>query len=134
MDFLFFVMYNMYYKDGNYNNDRPAFTVFIQFCASFSGFNLGIIKFFYWITEGSCYQFFYTIPMIFLVMPIAFIMAYFLIFYNKRYEKIYEKYKNKQVGNHIITRIIVVMIMFALLLFGLIIAYLKNNYSPCIEN
>lgn len=122
----------MYYKDGNYRNDRPAFTVFIQFCAAFSGFNLGIIQIYYWITEGSCYRFLFTMPMIFLAMPIAFVMAYFLIFYNKRYEKVYESYKTNQVANNIFIRIIAVTIMFMLLLSCLIIAYLKGKYSPCL--
>jgi heme/copper-type cytochrome/quinol oxidase subunit 2 len=131
MDFFFFVMYNMYYKNGKYENDRPAFTVFIQFCAAFSGFNLGIIQIYYWLTQKDCNKFLYTMPMIFLAMSVALLMAYFLIFYKERYKKIYEKYKNGQIGNHIITRFIVVIIMFSLLLFGLIIMYFKKKYNLC---
>ncbi|KHJ36638.1 hypothetical protein PBAC_31920 [Pedobacter glucosidilyticus] len=131
MDFLFYVMYNMYYKDGEYKNDKPAFTVFCQFVACIFGFLAGLTNLYFWYVKGACYIYIFTINHWFFFLLSSSIITYLLFYYNKRYLKIYENYKNNYVGNHYITRLIAIILMFFLLLFGLVVSYIKRQYIFC---
>jgi hypothetical protein len=131
MDFLFFVIYNMYYRDGNYTNDRPAFTVYCQFVVSITGFIFGLLYLMSWLIKGSCYKFFISMPIIFLTLPVSFIVTYFLFYRKKRYEKIYFKYKDNSFFRSLFAKVFAVLMMFTTALFGIIVIYLKNKYDLC---
>jgi hypothetical protein len=130
MNFLFFIIFNMYYQDGNYINDRPPFTVFCQFVACISGLIWGFLDLFFWYYKDSCYDYASLIH-IYIILMISGIITYFLFYHNKKYLIIYEKYKDSVIAKNLWIRIMAVLLMFCMLLFSLIIAYFKRKYDLC---
>lgn len=130
MDFLFFVMYNMYYKDGNYKNDMPAYTVFMQFTACVFGVLWGGVSAFYWYYKDSCYDY-ASLSKGFLALICAMTITYFLFYHNNRYKKIYLTYKDNVFARSFLARVISVLVMFCMLLFSLIVIYFQRKYDLC---
>lgn len=121
----------MYYKDGKYKNDKPAFTVFCQFMACIFGFIAGLTNLFLWQFKGTCYVLIFRIEHAIYFLAISFFISYFLFYRNKRYDKIYNKYKNNKLGRYVLAKIIAILLMFFLLLFGLVVSYFQRKYDLC---
>jgi hypothetical protein len=93
MNRLFYVIYNSYYKDGQYKDDIPSLTVGGIFTISFFSIGLSIFNLIGWINPlyskikiGNFITFF--------SISFCALIVYFLFYHNKRYRKIYQTYKN----------------------------------------
>ncbi|PRZ28137.1 hypothetical protein BC624_101427 [Flavobacterium granuli] len=92
MNRLFYIIYNSYYKNGEYKNDIPSLTVGGIFLICFFCIRLSVLAIMelvnppYHHTKTSS-------PTVMLEMIVYGILVYFLFYHNKRYQRIYEKYK-----------------------------------------
>lgn len=130
MDFLLFIIYNMYYKDGNYKNDRPAVTVFFQFSTCINGLIWGFVNIFYWYNKGSCYNY-TTLSRGIISLICSAMITYFLFFYKNRFKEIHEKYQNNNSARLFLIRFLAILFMFCMLFFSLIVTYFKRKYDLC---
>ena len=95
---IFYIIYNSYYKHGNFKNDMPAYTVFFIFTISFFCQMLFLIGLWDLIDDP------YTIAEISKLANIFFFLScfaitYFLFYVNKRYIIIYNTYKDNSFAN-----------------------------------
>ena len=95
---IFYIIYNSYYKHGNFKNDVPAYTVFFIFRFSFFCQMLFLIGLWDLINDP------YTNAEISKLANIIFFLSclaitYFLFYLNKKYVVIYNTYKNDLFAN-----------------------------------
>ncbi len=87
LDYLFFGIYNSYYKDGNYNNDEPWYGGLMIFGVVFFLNAIFILRMTYF-RNGI-----FSKPIAFAIGGGALLLSYFLFVKGKRYEVIYFKYQ-----------------------------------------
>lgn len=98
MDRLFYVIFNSYFKNGNFKNDQPLLTAggfFIMIFFSILKFLARAYKHFIDEDLGDTlyelHEFFYVI--------VGLIIYFFVFIFRKRYEKIYFRYQNNEFLN-----------------------------------
>ena len=98
MNRLFYVIYNSYYKDGEFKDDIPSLTVGGIFLVSFFSIGLSISTIIGLINPdyekiklGEVFTFF--------SLFFYGTLVYFLFYHKKRYRFIYERYKNDEFLN-----------------------------------
>ncbi len=128
MDFIFYIIYNAYYKDGNYKNDMPAFTVFILFTLAFFCILLMLADVKVLLTEGP-----YVKELglkkyhIYLLGLMGAVITYLMFYINKRYVNIYDTYKDSRFANGYTGKIIGWTGLFIMILSPFIFIYIRNS-------
>jgi len=89
LDYLFFGIYNSYYKDGHYKNDIPELTAMSIFAGMFGINTFTMLWLFIGLNE---FQIGKTDA--YLLGGFWFLFCYFIFVFRKRYKKIYEKFSN----------------------------------------
>ena len=125
---LFYIIYNSYYKHGEYKNDTPSLTVggiFLVFFFSIGYSGLIIIKllndpFFLYLPK--------LINTILILFTILFgIIVFFMFYHNKRYQEIYLTYKEDVFLNSKLAKLLGFFIVFFIILSPLIIGLVRNK-------
>lgn len=126
MDKLFYIIYNSYYKHGNFKNDIPVTTVggIFLFCV-YSIFT-AVLMVFYWINAPHSMLPKTSRGIILFSVIIFGAITYFLFFYNKRHLKIYERYKDNLFLNSFSGKILGFTVIIFIYLMPLIICFLRN--------
>jgi hypothetical protein len=123
MNKLFYIIYNSYYKHGEYKDDIPSltvggiFTISIFSVARFFSDLIGWFKPSYFEAKQSNII---TVLLTFLYG----LIVYILFYHNKRYQKIYAKYKNNTFLNSKTAKfigfsLVIIMIMSPIFLAAL---------------
>lgn len=101
IDYLFFGIYNSYYKDGNYKNDIPWYTAMMIFAAIFF-LNVSCIMVLLSTRKG------YPVstPIGFLVGGACVLISYFLFVWKKRYQHIYNSFSVKDRRQRLANRVV----------------------------
>jgi hypothetical protein len=128
MNKLFYIIYNAYYKHGEYKNDIPSLTVggiFSIFFFSIGYSSLIIIKlindpFFLHLPKLSK-------PIMSLITILFGIIVYFIFYYGKKYQKIYETYKEDVFLNSKLAKGLGFFFVFLIILSPLIIGLIRNK-------
>ncbi len=125
---LFYIIYNSYYKHGEYKNDTPSLTVggiFLVFFFSIGYSGLIIIKllndpFFLYLPKLSK-------PILILFTILFGIIVFFMFYHNKRYQEIYLTYKEDVFLNSKLAKLLGFFIVFFIILSPLIIGLVRNK-------
>lgn len=130
MNRLFYIIYNSYYKDGEYKNDIPSLTVGGIFTISFFSIGLSIFN------VIGCINPLYSKIKIgnfvaFFSIFFCGLIVYFLFYHNKRYRKIYETYKDNVFLNSKLAKrfSFFIVILFILSPIILVMIQTKINYG-----
>jgi hypothetical protein len=89
IDYIFFGIFNTYYKDGNYKNDIPEYTAMMIFGAMFF-LNILALLWFFSSGDGSPI----SKPIAFVIGGFCVLLSYLLFMYRKRYESIYNAFSS----------------------------------------
>lgn len=125
---LFYIIYNSYYKHGEYKNDTPSLTVggiFLVFFFSIGYSGLIIIKllndpFFLYLPKLSK-------PILILFTILFGIIVFFMFYHNKWYQEIYLTYKEDVFLNSKLAKLLGFFIVFFIILSPLIIGLVRNK-------
>jgi hypothetical protein len=101
IDYLFFGIYNSYYKDGNYKNDIPWYTAMMIFGAMFF-LNVSLILSLLSPRKG----FPVNKPMALVIGGCCVLLSYFLFVWKKRYVSIYETYSKYNDRQKVINKVL----------------------------
>ena len=137
MDKFFYIIYNSYYKHGDFRNDHPTWTVgglfvFLIF-AIILLLDLFLIRFsqnsisIFPIENHHKYSLFEPSPAK-IVGLAGFAVVYFLFFFRKRYEDIYEKYREEEFLNSKKAKRIAYTVLISIYLAPFIIPLLLGKY------
>jgi hypothetical protein len=120
MNRLFYIIYNSYYKNGEYKDDIPSLTVGGIFLICFFCIRLTV-----WAIMGlvnTPYHHAKTSNSTVMVEIIAYgIIVYFLFYHNKRYRRIYEKYKENTFLNSKMAKRLGFMIVILIIVFPFVL-------------
>ena len=125
---IFYIIFNIYYKHGNYKNDTPAFRVFLLFLVCCFNLLLALAHLIKFLIKGPYTSGRPLIVNIFIAV-LAIAIPYYLFLYKKKYVEIYEKYKEDEFANSMLGRI--TAISFALLCFlspFIVIYFIRLSY------
>lgn len=128
MNRLFYIIYNSYYKHGEYKNDTPSLTVggiFLIFFYSIGSTGLIIIR----LINNPLFRHSPKLgkPIQLLITIFYGIIVYFIFYHNKRYQKIYETYKEDVFLNSKLVKHLGFFIVFFVILFPFIIGLVRNK-------
>ncbi len=127
MNKLFYIVFNIYYKNGNYKNDIPTltvggiFTVFF-FCLTLLFYGMAMT-----IINPNLRSYGVNKPVSFAIGIIMSVIVYFLFFYNKRYMIIYERYCDRPSLNSRTAKVIGLSIIILGLLSPFVYALISNK-------
>ena len=121
---IFYIIYNSYYKHGNYKNDIPAYTVFFIFAISFFC-QIYFLVILWKFIEDPYFRSIGISKLITLFMALSCLVITYLFFYvNKKYILIYETYKDNLLANSYLGKsigwIFIVLSILLPFIFGLI--------------
>lgn len=102
LDYLFFGIYNSYYKDGNYKNDMPWYNGMAIFLFTFWCNIITILD----VLNSSKNKFPVEKLTSFIIAAVCLIISYLLFVRNRRYDTIYNRYKNFNKTNRIINKVV----------------------------
>jgi glucan phosphoethanolaminetransferase (alkaline phosphatase superfamily) len=127
MNRLFYIIYNSYYKHGEYKNDNPSLTVGGIFMGCFFCIALSILNIIGWINP-----LYYRLPklskpILFLITILFGIIVYFVFYHNKRYQKIYETYKENIFLNSKRAKYLGFLITILIIISPFILALVRNK-------
>ena len=89
IDYIFFGIFNTYYKDGNYKKDIPWYTTMMIFSGMFF---LNISSILYLFSSKKGYP--VSKPIGFVIGGFCVLLSYLLFIYHKRYESIYTAFSS----------------------------------------
>ena len=127
IDRLFYIIYNSYYKHGNYKNDIPPLTVFGLFAVALFSLGLCFIYAHYLVKDPDHFIKHQPISGKTVWMIGSLFLTYFLFYYNKRYKKIYEKYKHITAYDSVQYKVIAFIIIFTLICSTIIMGLVYNK-------
>ena len=123
MNRLFYIIYNSYYKNGEYKDDTPSLTVGGIFLICFFCSGLSILNIIGWV-DPLYYHMKLSKTTVFLEIILFGSIVYFLFYHNKRYQRIYEKYKEDAFLNSQLAKFIgffiVILIMISPFMLALV--------------
>ena len=93
LNLIFYIIYNSYYKHGNFKNDMPAYTVFFIFAISFFCQLLLLVGLWEIIEDPYRRDTGISKLMNYFMVLSCVVITYFLFYLNKKYRLIYETYK-----------------------------------------
>jgi hypothetical protein len=128
LDKWFYIIYNAYYKHGNYRNGHPIYTAVTLFAALFGLVWLSfeeVINIFFFENYISLYK--EDLPAI-LTSCVFMGLSYFLFMRKNRYEIIYNKYSNDKFLNSIQGKILGFLLLLLGCFSSILIAFLRNYY------
>jgi uncharacterized membrane-anchored protein len=99
MDFIFYIIFNSYFKDGHYKNDIPPLTVGGIFTILFFCIILLIQGIYEYFQFGNIAVRSFGKIYAILIGWICAGLVYFVFYYNKRYIKIYNRFKDDKFAN-----------------------------------
>lgn len=136
IDKFFYMIYNSYYKHGDFKNDHPTWTVGGLFTyLVFSLVLLANVFIIRWTDKVSIlgsnsqhkYSLFELSPAKMIGLA-GFAVIYLLFFFRKRYEDIYEKYKEDEFLNSTKAKRIAYTVLISIYLAPFIIPLLLGTY------
>ena len=92
IDKIFYIIYNSYYKHGEYKNDIPPLTVFGIFFYSIYSIIMLTVTFIDFIFDSKTY--FSHGNQTFFKFVMCGLITFFAFYYRKRYQAIYNRYKD----------------------------------------
>ncbi|NQZ77537.1 MAG: hypothetical protein HRT61_15765 [Ekhidna sp.] len=95
LDTIYFHIYNVYYKDGNYNNDIPHLTAFGLVGSSFSLILAAVVSLSNYLLGRQRLSFEFAV----FIIVLGLIFFFFKFLYGSRYEKIYNEIRKSKVDN-----------------------------------
>lgn len=126
MNKLFYIIYNSYYKHGEYKKDIPTLTVGAIFGIFFSSIGRSILDIIGWINP-IYYPIKLSKPFFWLLLIAYSAIVYFAFYHNKRYQKIYEAYKEDVFLNSQKGKFFGFFIVFGIILLPVILALIHNK-------
>ncbi len=124
---LFYIIYNTYYKHGNYKNDIPPLTVFGIFYTAIVSTCFSMITGIAMVNDPIFFN--QHLPKI--IMPLLLItsvaITYFSFYYKKRYKLIYNKYKDNLNYDSLFSKILAFTIIVILIISPFIIVLIRNK-------
>ncbi len=128
MDFIFYIIYNSYFKHGNYKNDIPPLTVGGIFTVVFFCVILlikGIHSYYsYGDIPARSFGKVYNIAIGWMCAG----LVYLVFYHNKRYIKIYHRFKDNQFANSWPGKILGWMAIALLMLSPFIFTSIRKNF------
>jgi len=126
MDKIFYIIYNSYYKHGNYKKDIPIVTVGGLVLFGLFSIFVAIFMLIYWIQTPYA-KFPHANRFFMLFCTVLFgTITYYLFFYNERYLKIYDKYKSNVFLNSFTAKFFGFSILIIIYLIPFIICFARN--------
>ena len=124
IDRLFYIIYNKYYKHGEYKNDIPPLTVFGLFLAAITALLLLMYIIIKLAIDPTSYQQHRVKFPFGLIFIIGLLITYFSFYYRQRYKIIYEKYKDNlnydSLQIRIFAFVIVYLTIFSPFIYGVL--------------
>jgi hypothetical protein len=93
LNYIYFNIFNSYYKNGRYKNDIPWVTAWGILSAALTFYTFSIISLLRIIRYGTLNGFVFPKPLGFAIGTFFMIVGYFLFLKNKRYLIIYNEFK-----------------------------------------
>ena len=126
IDRLFYIIYNSYYKHGNFKNDIPPLTVFGLFCMALFSITLCFVYAFYLISDPTYFR--HNPPLGKSIYFIASIVLTYLGFYRKkRYKTIYDRFKHIQSYDQLPVKILAFTIVLLVIISPIVGAFVFNR-------
>lgn len=127
IDKWFYIVFNSYYKHGNFKNDHPAWTVGGIFTFAVFTVIFALTMIYGFITKSDLpfidrngYAVLEPSPSKVMLL-IGFLIIYFSFFYKKRHLKIYEKYKEDELLNSVKAKRIAFLLVILVYLLPIIV-------------
>lgn len=120
MNRLFYIIYNSYYKNGEYKDDIPSLTVGAIFSICFFCIRLTVLAIMQ-LVDPSYHHAKTSSPTVMLEMIVYGMIVYFLFYHNKRYQRIYEKHKNDIFLNSKIAKYLGFFIIILIIVFPFVL-------------
>ena len=124
--FIFYIIYNSYYKHGNYKNDNPPFTVFFIFAISFFSQLLLLIEV-YRVIQDPYTRYLGSKSILRALGFLCFIPTYLLFYLNRRYEVIYNTYKEDPLANSFPGKVIGWSVLIFCILSPFLFSLIRNK-------
>lgn len=125
---LFYIIYNSYYKHGEYKNDIPSLTVGGIFLGCFFSISFLIVIIIGLIDDPLHYRLpKLSKPILFLITILLGIIVYFVFYHKKKYKKIYETYKKDVFLNSQFAKYLGFTISFIIIISPLILGLVRNK-------
>ncbi len=131
MDFIYYIIFNTYYKHGNFKNDKPPFTVFFIWLLCFFCITLSL---------KTIYEIVYLGPYYkgkgfgkyskYLIGILCGTLVYFMFYFNKRYVNIYLKYRNNHFANGLVAKLFTWFFVIFLIASPFLTIFLRNLIYP----
>ncbi len=128
MDFIFYIIYNSYFKHGNYKNDIPPLTVGGIFTVVFFCLTLLIKGIRAYVLYGNVPFAGFEKNHAPIVGFFCAIAAYLMFYRNKRYINIYNQFKDNQFANSWPGKILGWMAIILLMLSPFIFTSIRKNF------
>lgn len=126
MNKLFYLIYNSYYKDGEYKNDMPNLTVggifIVFFCSLFLSGVLLISK----LYPTSKHESENKIWLILLIL-LSSLFTFIRFFYKKKYQQIYNQHKSNSALNSFTGKVIGFTIVILGIISPILCSFLANK-------
>ena len=125
-NFIFYVIYNSYYKHGNYKNDNPPFTVFFIFVIFFFCQLLFLIEL-YRVIQDPYTRVIASKSILRVLAFSCFIPTYLLFYLNRKFNVIYDTYKADLFANSFTGKILGWFILIFFILSPFIFSLIRNK-------
>lgn len=125
-NFIFYVIYNSYYKHGNYKNDNPPFTVFFIFALTFFCQLLFLVEFYRYVQDPYIRSIGSKSIEPFLAL-LSLISTYLVFYLNRRYEVIYNEHKDDLLANSFLGKFIGWSALIFFILSPFLLTLIRNK-------
>lgn len=128
---LFFIIYNTYYRNGNFKNDIPPLTVGGIFLIFFFCTGMSIHATLRLLEINSLASTDVMSPRFATVIVLGSVVTtYTLFFMNKKYTIIYEKFKDDIFLNSFFGKVLGFLIVILGIILPFVLAYIRLKYKP----
>ena len=128
MYFTFYIIYNSYYKHGNYKNDIPSLTVGGIFTVTFFCLVLLVKGIYSYCLYGNVPFTGFEKNNVLIVGFLCATLVYLVYYHNKRYIKIYNRFKDNAFANSWPGKIAGWLILFLLMASPFIFISIKKSF------
>ena len=127
VDKLFYIIFNSYFKHGDYKNDIPPVTVFAIFMMAIFCLGLCLLCAGYLIRDPNHFVKHKPLYGYHLWFVASAVINYHLFYHKKRYRRIYEVYKDNLVYDTLLYRVAAFIVIVLLILSPFIMALFYNK-------